>query len=221
MNNEKDFDINKIELININDVIPNEYNPKKKDTHEYKNVVKSIARNGLKQFIFIREEDGQKIIVDGEQRWTAAKELGYSQIYVYNLGEISEEEAKALTIWFEVQVPFDDIELAPIAIELSKSNIELPFTSKEMNVFAELAQVDFSDFGDEEPLETPEKMVTLTVQMSKEQFDAVKNKMKEIISEQNVSEGRALELLVADGIAGYMGEEIPEEDEELAETASD
>ena len=116
----KDFDPSKIIKVPIDKVEPNDYNPKEKNTKEYKNVVESIRRNGLKQPIFVREVDGNEkyVVVDGEQRLTAANELGYTEIYVYNLGKISEEEAKALTIWFEVQVPFSEVELAPIVVEL-------------------------------------------------------------------------------------------------------
>ena len=94
----KDFDPTKILKVQIDKVEPNDYNPKEKDTPEYRNVVKSIQLNGLKQPIFVREVDGNDnfVIVDGEQRWTAANELGYKEIYIYNLGKISEEEANKI-----------------------------------------------------------------------------------------------------------------------------
>ena len=213
MKNDKDFDPSKIELVNINDVRPNDYNPKEKNTAEYRNVVKSIGRNGLKQFIFVREVDGEMVIVDGEQRWTAAKELGYSQIYVYNLGAISEEEAKALTIWFEVQVPLDEVDLAPIALELHKVGIDLPFTEKEMGNFENLAKFSFDDYSDDGVLEDGDLgFKTLKIQMLKSQFDGVRAKINEIVELEGVSEGRALELLVADGLAGYEFEEENESD---------
>ena len=80
----KDFDPSRILKVPIDKVEPNDYNPKKKDTPEYKKVVESLRVNGLKQPIFVREVDGNDnyVIVDGEQRWTAAKELGYKDIYI-------------------------------------------------------------------------------------------------------------------------------------------
>ena len=103
----KDFNPENIEKVSIDSVYPNSYNPKVKDSKEYSDVVESLKQNGLMSFIFVREvegEDGYEI-VDGEHRYLAAKELGYKEIYIYNLGKISEEEARALTLWLEVQVP--------------------------------------------------------------------------------------------------------------------
>lgn len=126
MQSKADFDPSRIMRVSIDDVYANDYNPKKKNTPEYKKVVRSLQLNGLKQPIMVREVEGQYVIVDGEQRYTAAKELGYTELYIYNLGDIPEAEAKALTLWMEVQVPFDDVQLEPIVMELSKLDIEVP-----------------------------------------------------------------------------------------------
>lgn len=129
----KNYDPTKLKIVDISDVEPNGYNPKKEDTKEYQDVLESIKRNGLIQPIIVREQDDRLIIVDGEQRYTAAWELGYQQIYVYNLGKISEDEAKALTLWMEVQVPFDRMQLKPIVLELSKKGISLPKTQIKLS----------------------------------------------------------------------------------------
>lgn len=204
----KDFDPSKIIKVPIDKVEPNDYNPKEKNTKEYKNVVESIRRNGLKQPIFVREVDGNEkyIVVDGEQRLTAANELGYTEIYVYNLGKISEEEAKALTIWFEVQVPFSEVELAPIVVELNKLDITLPYTDEEIVTFEKMTQFDFDTAYSEEGPQTDElddEMKTLNIKMTPEQFETVDGAMKYIMEQEDVSAGRALELLCANGLTGY------------------
>lgn len=212
-----DFDPSKVKKVSIDEVQTNGYNPKLKDTKEYKQVVKSLQINGLASPIFVRtDDDGQLIIVDGEQRYTAAKELGYKDIYVYDLGNISEERAKALTIWLEVQVPFDEIQLAPIAIELNQIDLELPFTEVEINNFREMVDFDFEDaYKDNEPLDSNETFKNLTVRMTADQFKVVHDAITTVSKNENVSEGRALELLVADGLAGYeQTNYIPETDEE-------
>lgn len=214
----KDFNPSNILKVNINDVSPNDYNPKKKDTKEYKDVVSSLRVNGLKQPIFVREVNGQYIIVDGEQRYTAAKELGYSEIYIYNLGEISDEEAKALTIWFEVQVPFDEISLAPIVVELNSLEMELPFDEEQIKDFQNMATFSFDDFGDKEPIkdDRQEGFKTLTIKMTESQFKVIRDAITMVSENENVSEGRALELLVADGLAGYQQNNyIPENSPEV------
>lgn len=200
----KDFDPSKIERVSIDKVHPNDYNPKPENSKEYEDIVKSLKQNGLMSFIFVREvegEDGYEI-VDGEHRYLAAKELGYNEIYVYNLGKISLEEAKALTLWFEVQVPFDEVELAPIVVELTKMNVELPYTEKEIDKFVNLQKFDFDDLGESDPLPEDEGFTNLIIRMSPEQMDFIKSRIKEVSELEMVSDGRALELIVADGVAG-------------------
>lgn len=212
----KDFDPSKIIKVPIDKVEPNDYNPKEKNTKEYKNVVESIRRNGLKQPIFVREVDGNEkyVVVDGEQRLTAANELDYTEIYVYNLGKISEEEAKALTIWFEVQVPFSEVELAPIVVELNKLDITLPYTDEEIVTFEKMTQFDFDTAYNEEGPQTDElddEMKTLNIKMTPEQFETVDGAMKYIMEQEDVSAGRALELLCANGLTGYPFDDTAEE----------
>ena len=201
----KDFDPTKILKVQIDKVEPNDYNPKEKDTPEYKNVVKSIQLNGLKQPIFVREVDGNDnfVIVDGEQRWTAAKELGYKEIYIYNLGKISEAEAKSLTIWLEVQVPFSEAELAPIVMELNDLNIELPYNDLEIDGFRNLASFDFdSAWGEQTPIDEEEKNEEiLTVKMTPEQFDIVHRSIEKIVSEYSVTEGEALKKICEQSVS--------------------
>ena len=213
---EKDFDPTKILKVPIDKVEPNDYNPKEKNTKEYKNVVESIRRNGFKQPIFVREEKGNDnyIIVDGEQRWTAANELGYKDIYIYNLGNISEEEAKALTIWFEVQVPFSEVELAPIVVELNKLDIQLPYTDEQIITFEKMTQFDFdSAYNEDGPqgADMDDDMKTLNIKMTPEQFETVDGAIKYIVEHEEVSEGRALELLCANGLTGYPFDNTAEE----------
>lgn len=201
----KDFDPTKILKVQIDKVEPNDYNPKEKDTPEYRNVVKSIQLNGLKQPIFVREVDGNDnfVIVDGEQRWTAAKELGYKEIYIYNLGKISEEEAKSLTIWFEVQVPFSEVELAPIVMELNDLDIELPYNDLEIDGFRNLASFDFdSAWGEQTPIDEEEKNEEiLTVKMTPEQFDIVHRSIEKVASEDSVTEGEALKRICEQSVS--------------------
>lgn len=213
---EKDFDPSKIIKVPIDKVEPNDYNPKEKNTKEYKNVVESIRRNGLKQPIFVREVDGNEkyVVVDGEQRLTAANELGYTEIYVYNLGKISEEEAKALTIWFEVQVPFSEVELAPIVVELNKLDITLPYTDEEIVTFEKMTQFDFDTaYNEDVPqgADMDDDMKTLNIKMTPEQFETVDGAIKYIVEHEEVSEGRALELLCANGLTGYPFDNTAEE----------
>ena len=202
------FDPKNVNIVPISDVHFNNYNPKEKRTTEYEKVKESISLNGFMSPVSVRQIEGEDgfTIVDGEQRATAAQDLGYKEIPVYNLGFISEEDAKAKTIWAEVSVQFDQIQLAPLAMELNEVGIELPYSEKQMQDFKELCSFDFDnayeDSEQKEDDDTP-KMKTLNVKVTEDQLTIIKEAIKLVSENENISEGRALELLVADGLAGY------------------
>lgn len=195
----KDFDPSKIQLVSINQVEPNNYNPKAKNTEEYTQVKKSLELNGLMQPIFVREVNGNLVIVDGEQRYTAAKELGYTEIYVYNLGEIPEDEAKALTIWFEVQVPFDKIQLAPLVVELDDKSIQLPYNENLILKYRKSLELEVPDYEDNERESQPDDgLVDFIVRMTDTQYEMVMDAIEKTQAIYGVSQGSALAYLCSD-----------------------
>lgn len=190
----KDFDPSKILKVSIDKVEPNDYNPKKKETDEYKKVVESLKLNGLKQPIFVRQVEGNDnfVIVDGEQRYTAAKELGYTEVYVYNLGFISEEEAKALTIWMEVQVPFEELQLAALVTEMKDLDFELPYTDEEIADYVAMAGFDFSTPEKEEKEEVDDGLIEFNIRMTKAQYDFIESCIKAVSKKYDCDEAEAL-----------------------------
>lgn len=205
MNGKFEFNPANIVIADIEDIVPNDWNPKDATEEEMANIKRSLALNGYAQPILVREIDGGYEIIDGFHRYQAAKELGYDKLYVYNAGVVSDQDAKAMTIWMQTQVEFQEIELAPLVVELNSLNIELPYSEKQLEEFTNLAQFDFNEAYKEtdptEPLD--EKMKTLNIKMTPDQFDVVDNAIKTVTEGDNVSEGRALELLCASGLAGY------------------
>ena len=215
------YDPKNIKKVKIDEVEVNDYNPKAKETKEYQNVVKSLRINGLQQPIMVRELDGKYVIVDGEQRYTAAKELGFEEIYIYNFGEISDEDAKATTIWMEVQVPFDQIDLAPIALELHEQGFELPFTDLQLDDFKHIAEFDFDSYVAEDNLPVKDdnsvKTYQIKIKLSKEQIDEINEAIKAMVEGENIGEAHALELLVAMGYEKYQAENYTPENTDINE----
>lgn len=215
------YDPKNIKKVKIDEVEVNDYNPKAKETKEYQNVVKSLRINGLQQPIMVRELDGKYIIVDGEQRYTAAKELGFEEIYIYNFGEISDEDAKATTIWMEVQVPFDQIDLAPIALELHEQGFELPFTDLQLDDFKHITEFDFDSYVAEDNLPVKDdnsvKTYQIKIKLSKEQIDEINEAIKAMVEGENIGEAHALELLVAMGYEKYQAENYTPENTDINE----
>lgn len=206
MNKQFEFDPKNIKCVDIEEVSPNNWNPKDLDSPEYQKIIRSIEKNGYASPVLVREKDGAYQIIDGENRYRAAYELGYEKIYVYDAGEISDEDAKAMTIWMQTQVPFKKELLAPLAMELNSLNMELPFSEKEMFKFEKICSEDF----DETPKTDMDGFKDLKIRMTKDQFDFVTNAIKTVAQSENVSDGRSLELLVADGFQSYNTEEVDE-----------
>lgn len=198
-----DYNPDNIIKLKIKDICFNNWNPKDNE-QAFNRVKKSVAVNGMMMPVFVRETDDGFELVDGNQRVRAAQELGYSEIYAYNLGKIGEEEAKQLVLWMQVQVPFDSILLAPLAVKLEAVGMELPFNEKEMAKFRDLEAFDMETaFQDEEtPLENvekpdlDEKMKNYRIKLDVEDFDFVRTAIDKVVVSENVNEGRALELLV-------------------------
>lgn len=198
MEKKFEFDEAKIKKVSIDEVSPNTWNPKADTSPKYDKIKQSLEVNGYAQPIMVREKDGGYEIIDGYHRYKAALELGYSEIYVYDEGVVSDEDAKAMTIFMQTQVPFDKIMLAPLALELKSMDIELPFTDREIQGFEKIV-----NFEEKETDHFDDELKTLKIRMTPDQFETVNGAIDYITSQENVSEGRALELLVASGLAGY------------------
>lgn len=200
---EFDFDFTKLKKVPIDQVKANGWNPKDKDTKEYKQVLRSIAQNGLRDPVAVREIDKDSYeVIDGEQRLTAAKELGYSEIYVYNEGKMSDKDAKALTIWYQVQVPFNEVDLSHLVVELNDMGMELPYSEAQIADFKNMAAFDFDNFdnGGDTPDDT--EFRSLSLKLGSEAFEIVMKAINHVKEENDCSEARAIELICADYLSG-------------------
>ena len=191
----KDFNPDNIQIVNIDEVRPNTWNPKIENTPEYQKIVESIQVNGFKSPIIVRQVDGEEgyEICDGCQRWTAAKQLGFDKIYIYNLGFISEAESKSITIWMEQQVKFDEIKLAPLVAELNDLKMDMPYLEDEVQDFINMLHFDFEGDG----------KINLSVKCTPEQFDKIKECLNVYIYNNEVEEDKALVEMVKQGVKRY------------------
>ena len=93
--------------------------------------------------------------------------------------------------------------LAPLVVELDALDMRLPYNEKELEKFRELEAFDMDTaFQDEEPIPEPEqeeikeKLKTYKIKLDPEDFDLVRSSIDKVILDENVNEGRALELLL-------------------------
>ncbi len=102
------------EIVDIKRVIPNDYNPNEQSNFIYLREKRSIEKFGFVMPILVREVGDKLIIVDGEHRQSAMRELHAEGVEIFttpdhsaitkgkinvkNLGVISDAAARQLTI---------------------------------------------------------------------------------------------------------------------------
>lgn len=134
------YDVKKVKRVPIAEVRANLWNPKLDDTEEEKKILLSVKENGQRIPIVVRQNDGYEII-DGEQRFKACKALGFTEVLVYDEGEMNDDAAKALTIWYQQQVPFDKILEAELVNSIN--NALLPYTPEELDNMRQIVEFDW------------------------------------------------------------------------------
>jgi hypothetical protein len=149
----------------IDEVMPNEWNPNVMDPTTFEKEKKSIKELGFMGSILVRDYFGHYQILDGEHRWKAMKELGYTEITVETVGEISDQVTKMLTIHLNNLRGKDDIfKRAAILKELSDGQLELlPWSKEEIENEKKLVSFDFAQYDKESdlPKRTPGMLIVL------------------------------------------------------------
>lgn len=143
-------------FVPIDEIVMNDWNPKVKRSEEYYKVKQSIETNGQVMPVVVRNaksKDYKYEILDGEQRFTAMRDLEFEEVWIVNLGDVPDAEAKSTTIWLEQAVPFDDNLLGELLVEL-KGEVELPYTDEEIDLIAGV----FPDDGEEDNKNEMEKL---------------------------------------------------------------
>jgi hypothetical protein len=204
------FDVAKLLVVEIDKIQPNPWNPKQKDTAEYKVLVEGIRVKGQRLPIVVRELGDKYEILDGEQRWRACQELKFKKVLVYNEGKVDDKEAKELTLWYQHQVPFDEILLAKLVFDMSTKYDEfnVPFSKEKIQEMVELMKFDWDSYQkntklDIEPRE--EGLKTLSITMLDTQYKVIMqafDKARKTVDTGDMSDARALELICADYLAG-------------------
>lgn len=160
-------------LVDVGALTPNTWNPNRMDNFMRDRLVKSIQDDGFIIPILVRpntQEDSEADfeIVDGEHRWRVGVEhFGMSQVPIVNLGPISDEDAKAITIKANtLRGEFDSVELAKIVKDLADESgldlisASLPYTPERLQGMIDLLNTEIGDFDlpseeDEESEELP------------------------------------------------------------------
>lgn len=198
-----------MEVVDINLVKPNRYNPKvtEENKERYEAIKAGIEEFGMKTPIDVRVlEDGTYKIIDGFHRWKACRELGWTEIPISSWGTMDDLKAKKITILKEkARIPLDLIKTSGLLNELAKDTSledlarQTGYRIPELKDDLKLAGFNWDDFDKGEDKEKKEGVKTLSIIMSDSQYAVVQQaigKSKEKGSTD--SEARAIELICAD-----------------------
>lgn len=89
--------------INIDEIVPNKYQPRKKIENEgLDNLAESIRQKGMLQPILVRRKGANYEIIAGERRWRAAKKLGHLKISAIVM-DVNDSEQSEMSIIENIQ----------------------------------------------------------------------------------------------------------------------
>lgn len=141
-----------LQTVAIDKIVPNTWNPNRQSDFIFEKELTSIKTHGFIDPLLVRETEAGLEIVDGEHRWKAAKQLGFTEVPVNNLGVITTDQAKQLTIIMnEVKGQADSGLLSDLLKNLNDTlGLEhlvanLPYTELELDALIKNAQVGFDE----------------------------------------------------------------------------
>lgn len=154
-------------VIKIKRIRPNPWNPNRMSPHTRDKLAANMRAFGFIDPILVRSgnengpfPDGGYEIIDGEQRWTVAQEVGLKKVKITDIGNLSDSSAKVLTINFnDMRGKHDRDALANIVGELAlhpggNELIELlPYDAAEIDGLRSLNAAEFEKLEDFPPEE--------------------------------------------------------------------
>jgi len=173
--------------VHIDNIIPNAFNPNEMSEFMYEKMKQTIKEKGLFGSIYVTPTAGMYRILDGEHRWKACKELGMTWLPVECAKEMTDQEVKFWTVYFNNTRGKDDIEKrAQIFKELDNGQTSLlPFTQEEIDNEKALFSFDFSQYDKPESERQGREVVRAIMIPVTEDEWAVWEKAKEVLKQEN------------------------------------
>ena len=122
----------KIEILDINSLIPYKNNAKKHPKKQIEQIANSIKEFGMNDPIGISKDN---IIVEGHGRYLACKKLGFTEVPCIRLDNLTDEQRKAYTLAHnkvaESEFDWDMIELELEDINMDMEQFGFEFVDEE------------------------------------------------------------------------------------------
>lgn len=198
-----------VELIPIERIRANDYNPNAMAAKTYEQLVASIKGRGFRSAIYVlpADRDGVHTIVDGEHRWRAAKESGLVTVPCVVLPANQDEAMMDTIAMNQLRGSLVPVRVALVIAELSKRipvevlEKELGFEDHELEDQLELLKLP-DDIGKtielQAEMEEREALQVVTFVMRKPQAELVEHVIDDVEKEVDGPNrrGRALEVIV-------------------------
>jgi hypothetical protein len=145
----------------VSDFVPNTWNPNRMDAFMREKLQRAIETDGFIVPVLVRPNKREDVdaaweIVDGEHRWNVGGELGMAEIPFVNLGDISDAQAKQITVKANaLKGEFDSVKLAEMIHDLSKDigiaelQEALPYTPERLQSMIDLLSFDAGQLGNQ------------------------------------------------------------------------
>lgn len=193
----------------VDKIRPNFWNPNVQDEATFRRELASIRRFGFVDPIIVRKDGSMFEIIDGEHRWKAAMELGFTEIPVFDIGPISDHEAQQLTVVLnELRGKPEEKKLGELLRNLvAASSVDelvevLPYSKDEFARLAKMPEFDWQAARDKLKQQGEQRWVErifrLPVDANKVLNEAMA-RAKE--GDPDMSDAQALEAIAADFLA--------------------
>jgi hypothetical protein len=200
-------------VVPVGDLRANVWNPNAMTPFMAAKARTSIQQFGFVDPILVRTVPGADgfEIVDGEQRWHAAKAQGLAEVSVLDMGNISDHAAGRLTIVLnETRGQFDRVGLSALVADLladpdaaDLARDVLPYDERELGLLAAISSFDWGADPTASP-DTPDEHVSfekgtlLKVHATEDQILNAKAAIASVkASAPTLTDGAALERLAA------------------------
>lgn len=205
---------------------PNTWNPNKQDEFMFAHQLEVMRQAGQVAPIIVREvgpdmaeglgrlPEEHYQIVDGEHRWRAAGDLGWSEISVNNLGVVPDSVAQMITVIMNhVRGDSDPLELGRLFKTLrdeaagDKDKLQritnlMPFRDRDIDVLVDAVRKDKRTATLPGKLRQQRDWVSFRFKVPKEAAHICTRALESVIAVGQCTTDRAFELLCADYLAG-------------------
>ena len=147
----------------IDSLVPNTWNTNVVPPENLEKIKASLTRFGMFRPIIVRENAGQLEIIGGYHRWTVAKEMGFEDVPVVNLGSIPDKTAKEIGLVDNGRYGEDDtLALADLLKELGAEEVSLfmPYNDAELDTIFAAQNIMLDEIGADDSDLDIEDMVT-------------------------------------------------------------